>query len=434
MMDGQVFRADDQNFPTTPALRERLAERGQLDTADAPAPRAPERPETEIPLGWTGTDDLGMDLEKLLAGRCLVQGSSGAGKSWLLRRIVEGAHAFVVTDILDPEGEFHNLAQFVGATTVVARDTTTDGLTAIALRARRHRISIHLDLTDLEPDTRITKAAAYLAGLVAAPPEDWADTRLIAIDEAHLLAPHMAATARDAEIRRLGVSTLTEVAARGRKRGLCPVIATQRLAKLSTSVLAELQNFLIGLNVLDRDVARAADLLGYGADKAGMLRDLQPGHFVALGPALSRTPVGIGVYPTRTEHIGSTPKLSPSAGLGAAEARELLGVDELQDLAPRPMAAGAGGKGARALDSFLLDRSGPAAARIAAALAPIAPNATTAADLVQHLGLQREEVDAALDLLSQVGAIDTMPRGAERVARLSARLRAKASETPVVGL
>src|SRR3546814_10680325 len=75
------------------------------------------------------------------------------------------------------------------------------------------------------------------------------------------LPPH-AGAARDAETRRIGVATLSDLCARGRKRGIAPVIATQRLAKLNSSVVSELQNFLVGLNVFDRDIARASDQIG----------------------------------------------------------------------------------------------------------------------------------------------------------------------------
>ncbi len=104
---------------------------------------------------------------------------------------------------------------------------------------------------------------------------------LVAIDEAHLLAPHVAASARDAEMRRLGVATLTDLCARGRKRGISPVIATQRLAKLAASVVSELHNVLLGLNIFDRDVARAGDLLGFGSDRNA------PRHCASCVPASS---------------------------------------------------------------------------------------------------------------------------------------------------
>ena len=39
-----------------------------------------------------------------------------------------------------------------------------------------------------------------------------------------------------------------------------------------------------------------------------------------------------------------------------------------------------------------------------------------------------------LDLLAAIGASDTMPRGDTRIARLSARLRLRVVDTPVIGL
>ena len=38
-------------------------------------------------------------------------------------------------------------------------------------------------------------------------------------------------------------------------------LSLQRLAKLATSVVSELHNVLLGLNIFDRDVTRAGDLL-----------------------------------------------------------------------------------------------------------------------------------------------------------------------------
>ena len=130
-----------------------------------------------------------------------------------------------------------------------------------------------------------------------------------------------AATARDAETRRLGVATLTDLCSRGRKRGISPVIATQRLAKLATSVVSELHNVSFGLNIYERDVARAGELLGLGADKAAALREMRPGEFFALGPALCSVPTKVRVTRSVTEHVGATPELMGSACVTAAPTR-----------------------------------------------------------------------------------------------------------------
>ena len=53
--------------------------------------RAPEAADNRVPLGHHSTGTLSLDLDRLLAGRLLIQGSSGAGKSKTLRRIIEEA-------------------------------------------------------------------------------------------------------------------------------------------------------------------------------------------------------------------------------------------------------------------------------------------------------------------------------------------------------
>jgi hypothetical protein len=84
---------------------------------------------------------------------------------------------------------------------------------------------------------------------------------------------------------------MTNLMCRGRKRGLAGIVATQRLAKLAKNVAAEASNFLMGRTFLDIDMARAADLLGMERRQAEQIRDLERGHFLGLGPAISRRPV-----------------------------------------------------------------------------------------------------------------------------------------------
>jgi hypothetical protein len=391
-------------------------------------------PAASVSIGRTSNGELQLDLSRLLAGRLLAQGSSGAGKSHLLRKIVEEAFEYLTTIIVDPEGEFANLADHIGASTLRAVELTSDALTAVAYRSRHHRLPVHLDLSDLEADQRILKAAAFFSGLIGAPREDWKNTTLVAIDEAHLLAPHVASSSRDAEIRRLGVATLTELCARGRKRGIGTMIATQRLAKLASSVVSELHNVLIGLNVFDRDVARAADLLGFNTSDAQRLRQLPPGEFFAFGPALSPVPILTHIQETVTHHTGATPDLLESAYVGTEESRRLLDLEALEEAGAGEAQKPTGRRGGSAVDSFLLEPAAAPAVRIIEALAKISPNATTGQQLSKHLGLDSAPIDAGLDLLASIGAVDTMPRGETRIARLSARIRLRVIPTEVVGL
>jgi len=386
-----------------------------------------------VPIGRHYAGPLNLDLDKLLAGRLLIQGTSGAGKSATLRRIIEEAFEYMTTVIVDPEAEFANLAAHIGATTIKATEITADGLSAAALRAREHRIPLHIDLSDLDPEQRIIKAAAFFSGLMSAPAELWANTMLVCIDEGHLLAPHLAGRAQDADTRRLGVATLTDLCSRGRKRGLATVVATQRLPKLSASVTSELLNFLVGLNVFDRDVKRAADFLGFSAKDAERLRTLAPGEFYAMGPALESGATLAKIDPTITRHIGATPELIGSADHTAVEAEALLALDAMRAL-PQPDRGRLTVKGTRALDAFLLDPSATLAIATVQALARISPNATTCSELSAHTGRERTDVHDALDTLTAIGAIETTHREDTRIARLSARLRQKNAHVDLVAL
>ena len=164
----------------------------------------------------------------------------------------------------------------------------------------------------------------------------------------------------------------------------------QRRHQLSSSVTSELQNFLVGLNVFDRDIARAADLLGFSAKEADRLRKLAPGEFFAMGPALSPLPLLAKVDPTITEHLGATPTLRGAADVAAPEAERLLDLAALREVQPGARDPSLTMKGVRALDAFLLEPAAPTATAIVGALKRIAPNATTAAALTDHLGVDRE--------------------------------------------
>jgi hypothetical protein len=67
----------------------------------------------------------------------------------------------------------------------------------------------------------------------------------------------------------------------------------------------------MGRTFLDIDMARAADLLGMERRQADAFRDLERGQFMALGPALSRRPLGLRIGPTETQPRNATPRLMP---------------------------------------------------------------------------------------------------------------------------
>jgi DNA helicase HerA-like ATPase len=166
------------------------------------------------------------------------------------------------------------------------------------------------------------RAAAFLGGLFEVARDHWYPM-LVVVDEAQLFAPAVAGEVSD-EARKLSLGAMTNLMCRGRKRGLAGVIATQRLAKLAKNVAAEASNFLMGRTFLDIDMARAADLLGMERRQADAFRDLERGQFMALGPALSRRPLGLRIGPTDTRPRNATPRLMPLPEATLEDARAII--------------------------------------------------------------------------------------------------------------
>ena len=224
-----------------------------------------------------------MDLDKAIESKILIQANSGGGKSYTIRRFIEQAFGKKQIIVLDIEGEFANMrSQFDFVYAGPGGDAPVESRSA-ALLARRLlelKASAIIDLYELPPQERKHFVKLFLESMVNAPKELWHDCFVI-LDEAHVFAPE-----KD-QAESLGA--VSDMASRGRKRGYCLVVATQRPAKLNKDVAAECNNKLIGRASLDIDQERSAKELGFRSKEDILsLRDLEPGEFYAFGPAIGR--------------------------------------------------------------------------------------------------------------------------------------------------
>lgn len=239
-----------------------------------------------------------LDAMRLLDSRLLVCANSGAGKSYLIRRLLEQLAPKIPTLILDREGEFGTLRESVDVVLVGEEGEVSTSIKTAAKLARRLtelRVSAVVDLYELrKPDKRLF-VKLFLESLLSLPRKLWAPT-LVVIDEAHEFAPEHG---RDATSREAVIALMDQ----GRKRGLCGILATQRLAKLDKDAAAEANNLAIGRFAQDLDLRRASDLLGFsGKSQWPQLRDSKPGQFFGLGPAFEHT----GVKRFRVEKVKTT--------------------------------------------------------------------------------------------------------------------------------
>ena len=262
---------------------------------------------TQITIGKSDAGDVTLDVARLIASRLLITSTSGGGKSWLLRKALEELSATTQTIVIDPEGEFASLRELrdmilVGPDGDLPADPRSAGL--LARRLMEKNVSAVIDIYELPPTKRREFVAKFCQSLVDLPKSLWRPC-FVAIDEAHEFAPEGENYASSEAVSLL--------CSKGRKRGLCALLATQRLSKLSKDVAAELKVRCIGQTILDTDQKRAADFLGFPKTRWTDLRDLsQPGHegeFFAVGPALNDR----GVIRFRSGNVKTT---HPKAGVG----------------------------------------------------------------------------------------------------------------------
>lgn len=344
-----------------------------------------------------------VDLEKLVVSRLLIQGSSGAGKSFMLRYILEQTHGKIQQFVFDPEGEFSTLrerfdyvvASAGGDGDVLAHPDSADLLCRQLVDLE---VSAILDLYELDPYDRAEFVARFLNRLINMPRDTWRPA-LVVVDEAHEFAPQNepVPSRRPMEL----------IVSKGRKRGLCAVYSTQRLSKLSKNA-ADLQNILIGYTGLDVDVKRAADILGFDKAQSGKLKRLEH-EFLAFGPALTREVMTVrsGQIQTRHPKPGELlPPMPPPEGKLARLIEELAQIPERAAEEERTLEALEAR--ARELESKLAEavaqQGGPSLAQVdeaVAAAVELAVRETEQAMRGQFEDLANERARAAVDQIRE---------------------------------
>ena len=367
-----------------------------------------------------------LNVHELIAGRLVIQGTSGAGKSWTLRRILEQSHGMIQQIIFDPEGEFSGFADHFGISRVELYDIAPDLLAGLAKKIRQHRISVVFDFQGMDILDQMTAASTLLNTFVQETKEHW-HPALVAIDEAQLFAPAAAGRGSGTSIRKDSIAAMAELASRGRKRGLASILATTRLAKVNASVTSECSNALIGRNHHQMDIQRAANLLGIHIGRAECLADLLPGQFMAIGPAVSSLANQVKIAAVETFHDGATPDLEALPQVDATAINGILDLGSLKGTAKQAKSEEVQGRGSRnhtkTLGAFLINNTSPISAAIMVQLGQISPNAARTDDLSKALRIDTEKLTEALSLLEYHKLIEKRSNEKMTVVRLAPSIR-----------
>lgn len=231
-----------------------------------------------IVLGTAGESPLALDLERLIGSHLGIVANSGGGKSGLIRKLLEATHGHVQHIVLDSEDEFYTLRErheyVIAGGDGGDTPATVDNAAQLALAALTHGFSLICQINDLGRAGANEFIDRFLTAMIAAPKELWRPC-LVVIDE----------------VQRFDETAIGKLTGEGRKRGFTAVLATQRLPKMDANVRGDLNNWIMGRVGQSLDRRNMADQLGMAPSEARALAQIEPRHFYAFGPALSRDPV-----------------------------------------------------------------------------------------------------------------------------------------------
>jgi len=240
---------------------------------------------------------LEINLPTFIDSRALICANSGGGKSYAVRKILEESSNKVMSIILDVEGEFRTLREqydflLIGNEGDVELNMKSAKL--LPQKIMELEVSTIVDISDLKRSERIKYVKDFLESLMELKRANWKPC-LVILDEAHLLAGQ--------QEKQDSCSAVIDLMTRGRKRGYCGILCTQRISKLHKDAVAEANNIMIGRTGLDIDMKRASEILGF-TNKQDMLslRDLEAGEFYVFGTAISRKVTKAFVGEVKTTH------------------------------------------------------------------------------------------------------------------------------------
>ncbi len=280
----------------------------------------------KIVIGKSEGKNVSLDVKALLRTHLLIWASTGGGKSFLIRRMVEQLFGKTPILIIDREGEFATLREKFGFVLVGQNgETPADPRSAkiVAERLLEMRASAVCDLFELSHEARHEWVRNFYLALINAPKRLWGPTT-VWLDEAHSFAPEKG------QGESIAYGAVTDFNGVARKRGFGSIFATQRLAKLSKNATAEMYNQAAGPTAQQSDRDRAAYEMGITGKAAvtefsDALRTLDPGNFFFQGRAISMDKVLVKVGPIQTSHgTETTGKAAAKAPPTPEEVKKML--------------------------------------------------------------------------------------------------------------
>lgn len=234
--------------------------------------------------------------------RCVISGTPGGGKSYLMAVIAEEVHdlglPFV---IIDPEGEHSALRELQNVIRVGSQGDIefSEYWISMSLDLTSRGIGVVVDLSDLSEQDWPYFYTRFASSLL----EQQRRTRqslFLFLEEVHLFAPQKSTS----RVRDSLLAT-KQLARRGRKLGISTVMASQRPADVEKDILAQANVRFFGRIEIEADYEAVRRYLPAGV-RLHDLRDLDSGEFfLSVSGNFNR----VRIRERRTPDLGGTPAI-----------------------------------------------------------------------------------------------------------------------------
>lgn len=219
-----------------------------------------------IIIGNSDHGQIAIDSVKLSDGeiRCINIGTTGSGKSYVTRNIIEKFYEYKtgIIIVIDPEGEYWTLREkydfvILGVDEDFCDITINqDNSAELAIKMMKNQINIIMDLSGIDDRSRQEIASIYIDTIIENS-KDSSPTQLI-IEEASRFARK--GDSSSANIKCTG--SLKKIAQFGRKRQISAFYNTQRIVQLHKDIVAECNTQIIGKVQDIADINRVSEILG----------------------------------------------------------------------------------------------------------------------------------------------------------------------------
>jgi len=245
-----------------------------------------------------------IDEKRLVTERTFICSMTRYGKSYCMRKIAEEVFGKIGIIIVDPEGEYASLREKFPFL-IIGKDIPLNPDTAefIAETVLKENLSIIIDssasdtideqefvrrFVDKFMDLELIKKKSYL----------------FMIEEADEFAPEKGVY-KSGSLR-----SIINLAKKGAKRGLGLILASQRPAMISKTVLSQCANQIIGHTEWSGDLKVLQQYLRIESEIINKISKSKAGEFYFKGNFIEEPQI-LKINEVETTHLGGTPTLSP---------------------------------------------------------------------------------------------------------------------------